>query len=140
MWRRVILPTMKLIVQMTSIRVTSENRSAGRGRFASIIGSGSILHEEARHKARALRGMPRFCVVSRLDFGCGVINDPIRVWDCERWDPCLRLLKIWFELTVLRLLLGRCLLLCFATTGITFGFIRGIALIFLRLCLRIAWI
>ena len=84
--------------------------------------------------------MPRFCVVSRLDFGCGVINDPIRVWDCERWDPCLKLLKIWFELTVLRLLLGRCLRRFFAMISIISGFIRGIASIFLRLCLRIAWI
>ena len=68
MWRRVILPTMKFIVQMTSIRVTRENRTAGRGRFASIIGFGSILHEEARHKARALRGAKPRVTAGLLSF------------------------------------------------------------------------
>jgi hypothetical protein len=51
---------------------------------------------QSKTPAGSLRyaGLARFCVVARLDFGSGVINDPIRLQECESCAACLKLLKI----------------------------------------------
>jgi hypothetical protein len=65
----------------------------GRQRYVSWL-CGSSVGDLGSNVFLRSSDAGAICVLARLDFSSLVINDPIREWDCDRWDLCLKLLKI----------------------------------------------